>query len=40
MLRAAVAELYKKIDAAIRKVEDPDTQLHLRLIRAQLENVS
>ena len=40
VLRAAVAELYKKIDAAIRKTEDPDTQLHLRLIRAQLENVS
>jgi hypothetical protein len=40
VLRAAVAQLYKKIDAALGKIPDTDTQLHLRAIRAQLGNVS
>jgi hypothetical protein len=38
-LRAAVAELYARIEAAIAKTQDLDTLLHLRLIRAQLMNV-
>jgi hypothetical protein len=40
VLRAAVAELYARIEAAIGKTQDVDTVLHLRLIRAQLLNVS
>src|SRR5262249_53983377 len=39
-LRAGVAGLYKKIEEAIEKTKDTDTLLHLRLLRAQLANVS
>ena len=39
VLRAAVAELYKKIDAAMARTRDADTLLHLRLLRGQLGNV-
>jgi hypothetical protein len=38
-LRAAVAHLYKKIDAAIEKTEDSETLLHLRELRAELGQV-
>jgi hypothetical protein len=38
-LRAAVAHLYKKIEAALEKVEDSETQLHLRELRAELSQV-
>jgi hypothetical protein len=40
VLRAGVANLYKKIEAAIEKTRDTDTLLHLRMLRAQLGNVS
>src|SRR6185436_14180578 len=40
VLRAAVAELYQKIDNAIGRTQDKDTLMHLRLIRSQLANVS
>jgi Met-zincin/Domain of unknown function (DUF5117)/Domain of unknown function (DUF5118) len=40
VLRAAVADLYKKIDEAIARTRDADTLLHLRLLRGQLANVS
>jgi len=39
VLRATVAKLYKKIDEAIARTRDVDTQIHLRLLRAQLANV-
>jgi hypothetical protein len=39
-LRSAVSELYKKIGEALDRTTDTDTLLHLRLIRAQLANVS
>ena len=39
-LRAGVANLYKKIEEAIEKTKDTDTLLHLRMLRAQLANVS
>jgi hypothetical protein len=39
-LRAVVVELYKKIDVALGRAKDADTQLHLKLIKAQLANVS
>ena len=39
-LRSGVANLYKKIEEAIEKTKDTDTLLHLRLLRAQLANVS
>jgi len=39
-LRSAVSELYKKIGEGLDRTTDPDTQLHLRLIRSQLANVS
>jgi hypothetical protein len=38
-LRSAVAHLYKKIDAALEKVEDSETQMHLRELRAELSQV-
>ncbi len=40
VLRTAVAALYKQIDAALAQTQDIDTQMHLRLIRAELANVS
>jgi hypothetical protein len=40
VLRAGVVNLYKKIDKAIEKTRDTDTLLHLRMLRAQLANVS
>ena len=40
VLRAAVEELYQKIENAIARTQDKDTLLHLRLIRSQLANVS
>ncbi len=40
LLRAGVANLYKKIEEAIEKTRDTDTLLHLRMLRAQLGNVS
>jgi len=40
VLRAAVAELYQRIENAIGRTQDKDTLLHLRLIRSQLANVS
>jgi hypothetical protein len=39
VLRAAVAELYKKVDEAIARTRDADTLLHLRLLRGQLADV-
>ncbi len=39
VIRTAVAALYKQIDAALAQTQDIDTQMHLRLIRAQLSNV-
>ena len=39
IIRTAVAALYKQIDAALAQTQDIDTQMHLRLIRAQLSNV-
>ena len=39
-LRSAVSELYKKIGDSLDRTTDTDTLLHLRLIRAQLANVS
>ena len=39
ILRTAVASLYKQVDAALAATEDTDTQMHLRLIRAQLADV-
>jgi hypothetical protein len=39
VIRTAVAALYKQIDAVIATTKDVDTQMHLRLIRAQLGNV-
>ena len=39
ILRTAVAALYKQIDAALAQVNDPDTLMHLRLIRSELSNV-
>jgi hypothetical protein len=38
-LRAGVAHLYKKIDAAIQKTEDPETLVHLRELRSELGQV-
>ena len=38
-LRAAVAHLYKKIEAAMEKVEDSESLLHLRELRAELGQV-
>jgi hypothetical protein len=40
VLRTAVALLYKKIDAGLARTQDTDTQMHLRLIRALLADVS
>jgi hypothetical protein len=40
VLRAGVANLHKKIDQAIEKTRDTDTLIHLRMLRAQLGNVS
>jgi len=40
VLRAGVANLYKKIEEALERTRDTDTLLHLRMIRAQLANVS
>ncbi len=40
VLRSAVAELYRKIGEALDRIKDPDTLLHLRMIRSQLANVS
>jgi hypothetical protein len=40
VLRAAVAELYRKINEAMARTQDTDTLLHLRLLLAQLANVS
>jgi hypothetical protein len=39
VIRTAVAALYKQIDTALASVEDIDTQMHLRLVRAELANV-
>lgn len=39
VIRTAVAALYKQIDAALATTQDLDTQMHLRLIRAELGNV-
>ena len=39
ILRTAVAALYKQIDAALAQTRDIDTQMHLRLLRAELSNV-
>jgi hypothetical protein len=39
VIRTAVAALYKQIDAALAQTQDIDTQMHLRLIRAELGNV-
>jgi len=39
VIRTAVAALYKQIDAALASVQDVDTQMHLRLVRAELANV-
>jgi hypothetical protein len=39
VIRTAVATLYKQIDTALAATTDIDTQMHLRLIRAQLSNV-
>jgi hypothetical protein len=39
-LRDAVGQLYKKIEKALPGITDPDTRSHLRLIQAQLANVS
>jgi len=38
-IRAGVAQLYQKIDAAIQKVDDTETLLHLRELRAELSQV-
>jgi hypothetical protein len=38
-LRAAVAHLYKKIEAALEKVEDSETRMHLRELQAELSQV-
>jgi hypothetical protein len=38
-LRAAVAHLYKKIEAALEKVDDQETLMHLRELRAELGQV-
>jgi hypothetical protein len=38
-LRAAVAHLYKKIEAGLEKVEDAETAMHLREMRAELSQV-
>jgi hypothetical protein len=38
-LRAGIASLYKKIDAALVKVKDPETLMHLREVRSQLGQV-
>jgi hypothetical protein len=38
-VRAAVGDLYGKVDAALAKAKDAQTILHLRVIRAQLNNV-
>ena len=39
-LRDAVGQLYKKIEKALPGITDADTRSHLRLIQAQLANVS
>jgi hypothetical protein len=39
-LRDAVGHLYKKIEKALPGITDADTRSHLRLIQAQLANVS
>lgn len=38
-LRAGIADLYKKIDSSLAKVKDPETQMHLRQLRAELGQV-
>ena len=38
-LRGGVAHLYKKIDAAIAKTQDPETLMHLRELRSELGQV-
>ena len=38
-LRAAVAHLYKKIEAALEKIDDQETLMHLRELRAELGQV-
>jgi hypothetical protein len=38
-LRAGVSHLYKKIDAAIQRTEDPATLMHLRELRSELGQV-
>ena len=38
-IRAGVAHLYKKIDAAISKTDDPETLMHLRELRSELGQV-
>jgi len=38
-IRAGVADLYKKIDAAIAKTDDPETLMHLRELRSELGQV-
>jgi hypothetical protein len=38
-LRVGVADLYKKIDAALPKVQDPETLAHLRELRSELSQV-
>jgi hypothetical protein len=39
-LRAGVADLYQRIEAAMKKIKDRETLLHLRLLRSQLADVS
>ncbi len=38
-LRAAVSHLYKKIEVALEKIEDAETQMHLRELSAELSQV-